>query len=211
MSAVTFGPWESSERDAQDRWGRAAARILPRMVGTGCRPSVTLPRVGGIGSTPERAAATGASGPAPREFRLQAPGPHTMPGRVDRWGRAAARTLPRMVGTGCRPSVISPRVGGIGSTPERAAATGASGPAPREFRLQAPGPQTMPGRADARSRTRPSPASRVVCDAPHAAGNSAPRSTIPRHIRRTVRPTRLSPVADESRAPVQRLCLSSQS
>ena len=38
----------------QDRWGRAAARTLPTRVGTGCRPSVTSPRVGGIGSTPER-------------------------------------------------------------------------------------------------------------------------------------------------------------
>ncbi len=54
--------------------------------------------------------------------------PHTMPGRVDRWGRAAARTLPKRVGTGCRPSVTSPRAGGIGSTPKRAAATGASVP-----------------------------------------------------------------------------------
>ena len=64
------------------------------------------------------------------EFRLQALGPHTMPGRVDRWGRAAARTLPTRVGTGCCPSVTSPRFAGIGSTPKRAAVTGASGPRP---------------------------------------------------------------------------------
>ena len=48
---------------------------------------------------------------------------HAEAGRVDRWGRAAARTLPTGVGTGCRPSVTSPRVGGIGSTPKRAAWT----------------------------------------------------------------------------------------
>ena len=37
----------------------------PTRVGTGCRPSVTSPRLGGIGSTPTRAAATGASGHRP--------------------------------------------------------------------------------------------------------------------------------------------------
>ena len=52
-------------QDTHSRWGRAAARALPTMVGTGCRPSVAFPRVGGIGSTPKRAAATGASGPRP--------------------------------------------------------------------------------------------------------------------------------------------------
>ena len=64
-SAATSGPWKFPERDPQDRWGRAAARTLPTRVGTGCRPSVTSPRVGGIGSTPKRAAATGASVPRP--------------------------------------------------------------------------------------------------------------------------------------------------
>ncbi len=42
--------------------------------------------------------------PRRREFRLQAPRPLTWP---DRWGRAAARTLPKRVGTGCCPSVDS--------------------------------------------------------------------------------------------------------
>ena len=39
----------------------------------------------------------------------------------DRWGRAAARTLPTTVGTGCRPSVTSSRR--LGCTPCRAAWT----------------------------------------------------------------------------------------
>ena len=64
-SAAASDSRKSPERDPQDRWGRAAARALPTMVGTGCRPSVASPRVGGIGSTPMRAAATGASGPRP--------------------------------------------------------------------------------------------------------------------------------------------------
>ena len=63
-AAATSDPWKSPERDPQGRWGRAAARTLPTMVGTGCRPSAASPRLGGIGSTPERAAVTGASGPA---------------------------------------------------------------------------------------------------------------------------------------------------
>ena len=58
-----FSPVAGS--DPQDRWGRAAARTLPTRVGTGCRPSVTSPRVDGIGSTPKRAAVTGASRPRP--------------------------------------------------------------------------------------------------------------------------------------------------
>ena len=33
----------------QGRWGRAAARTLPTMVGTGCRPAVTSLRFDGIG------------------------------------------------------------------------------------------------------------------------------------------------------------------
>ena len=63
-SAATSDSWKSPERDPQDRWGRAAARILPTRVGTGCRPSVTPSRVGGIGSRPKRAAATGTSSSA---------------------------------------------------------------------------------------------------------------------------------------------------
>ena len=66
-------------------------------------------------------------------------------------------------------------------------------PPRREFRLQAPGPHTMPGRVDARFRTRPAPASRAVCDAPHAEGNSATRSSTPRHIRRRLRHFRSHP------------------
>ena len=112
----------------------------------------------------------------------------------DRWGRAAARTLPTRVGTGCRPSVIPPRVGGIGSTPNGAMATGAPSPCPgQEFRLQAPGPHTMRGRVDARSWTRQAPTSRAVCDAPHAEGNSATPSTSSRHFRRPVRHSRSHP------------------
>ena len=49
--------WDAPLTTEQERWGRAAARTLPTMVGTGCRPSVTTPRVGGIGSTRKRAAA----------------------------------------------------------------------------------------------------------------------------------------------------------
>ncbi len=62
-----------------------------------------------------------------------------------------------------------------------------------EFRLQALGPHTMPGRVAARSRTRQAPASKAVCDAPHVEGNSAPRSTTPRHIRRRGRHFRSHP------------------
>jgi|GEM_PF-4337706 len=65
-SAATYDSWKSPERDPQAGWGRAAARTLPTRVGTGCRPSVTSPRVGGIGSTPTRAAATGTSSSACR-------------------------------------------------------------------------------------------------------------------------------------------------
>ncbi len=43
---------------------RGSADPTPR-VGAGCRPSVTSPRLDGIGSTPKRAAVTGASGPRP--------------------------------------------------------------------------------------------------------------------------------------------------
>ena len=43
-SADASDPCKSPERAPQDRWGRAAARTLPTMVGTGCRPSVTSPR-----------------------------------------------------------------------------------------------------------------------------------------------------------------------
>ena len=46
-SAATSDSWKSPERETQNRWGRAAARTLPMMVGTGCRPSVTSPRDGG--------------------------------------------------------------------------------------------------------------------------------------------------------------------
>ena len=49
----SFRVLEVAERDPQTRWGRAAARTLPTMVGTGCRPSVTSPRVVGIGSAPK--------------------------------------------------------------------------------------------------------------------------------------------------------------
>ena len=61
-SAAASDPWKSLERDTQDRWGRAAARILPTVVGTGCRPSATSTH---LGSTPKRAAVTGASRPLP--------------------------------------------------------------------------------------------------------------------------------------------------
>lgn len=58
---------KSPERETPSRWGRAAARTLPTMLGAGCRPSVTSPCVVGIGigSAPKRAAATRASGPPP--------------------------------------------------------------------------------------------------------------------------------------------------
>ena len=69
-AAATSDPWKSPERDPQDGWGRAAARTLPKMVGTGCRPFVTSPRGGGIGSTPKQAAATGASSSAFRRLDL---------------------------------------------------------------------------------------------------------------------------------------------
>jgi hypothetical protein len=54
----SFRLLEIPERAPGARWGRAAARTLPKMVGTGCRLSVTSPRVGGIGSTPKRVVAT---------------------------------------------------------------------------------------------------------------------------------------------------------
>ncbi len=86
------------------------------------------------------------------------------------------------------------RVGGIGSTPKRAAATGAPGPRPGwEFRFQASGPHTMPG---TRERGIPD----TTCSgfeggvrSPYAEGNSATRSTTPRQIRRCVRHFRSHP------------------
>ena len=95
----------------QDRWGRAAARTLPMRVGTGCCPSVDSSRV--VGSS-EVAVRRGGMREDPvrrvRKGRRLLP---THGGRwQDRWGRAAARTLPTRVGTGCCPSVDSSRVGG---------------------------------------------------------------------------------------------------
>ncbi len=167
-SAAAPDSWKPPERDPQDRRGRAAARTLPMWVGTGCRPSVTSPRL--EGSDPRdrwgRAAArtlpmrvgTGCR-PSVTSPRLEGSDPQ------DRWGRAAARTLPTRVGTGCRPSVTSP--------PRRhrqhAEASRDHGriraPPRWGFRLQAPGPHPMRGRMDAGSRTRYAPSERAVCDA----------------------------------------------
>ncbi len=141
-SAATSGPWKSPDRDPQDRWGRAAARTLPTRVGTGCRPSVTSPRLGGIGSTPKRAA--GQMGP--------------------------------------RGSADPTHEGRDGLPPVRDFSPG------RRHR-----PHTMPGRVDARFRTRHAPASEAVYYAPHVEGNSPTRSTTPRHIRRRVRHFRSHP------------------
>ena len=64
-----------SGRTKQSRWGRAAARALPKMVGTGCRPSVTSPRVVGrrasrrLDRTPCRAAWTDDLGHDRRRLR----------------------------------------------------------------------------------------------------------------------------------------------
>ncbi len=126
-----------------------------------------------------------------RYFRVvEVPGQDTH----SRWGRAAARALPTMVGTGCRPSVTSPRVGGIGSTPKRAAATGAPGPCSVGSSASRRLDRTpCRERGNAGSRTRHALASRAVCDAPHAEGNSATRSTTPRQIRRCVRHFRSHP------------------
>jgi len=57
-----------------------------------------------------------------------------------------------------------------------------------QFSLQVPGPHTMPGRTGARFRTPHAPALRAVCDALHADGNSATRSTTPRHVPPTCPP-----------------------
>ena len=116
-SAATSGPWKSPDRDPQDRWGRAAARTLPTRVGTGCRPSVTFPRVGGIGRTPCRAAWTRDSGHdmlqlqrrciMPRTSRVTRP--HGAQLRATSVDVSATSDRTRITPLAFRPATCSPR------------------------------------------------------------------------------------------------------